>query len=180
MDTLSALSFGVFCVGAMLCAFFMVFLLRGQPIAGDTGDRQIVKYRDLELQTNSIILVLIVAAIVAVSPLALQFWLRLKVPPTQTVKAPEEATVYLSGDLRDSSDSTARLAETTLKAINVVTKEALTAKTDQQGHFEFEPIRITPAARRIRLVVNREGYLPLEKIIVADEQNVPIALSKDH
>jgi hypothetical protein len=180
MDTLLGLSIGVFCLGAALCVFFMVFLLRGQPIAGDTGDRQIVKYKDLELQTNSIMLVLIVAAIVAVSPLALQVWLKLKVTPTGTLKAPEEATIFLSGELRDSSDSAARLAETPLKAINVVTKETLTAQTDQQGHFDFDPIRITPASNRIRLVVNRDGYSPLEKIIVANEQNIPMALSKIH
>jgi hypothetical protein len=170
MDTLIALSIGVFCLGAALCAFFMVFLVRGQPIAGDTGERQIVKYKDLELQTTSIVLVLIVAASVAVLPLALQAWLKLKVTP--------EAAIFLSGELRDSSDATARLEATPLKAINVVTKETLTSKTDQQGHFDFDPIRITPAANRIKLVVSREGYLPLEKIIVANEQNIPVALSK--
>ena len=180
MDTLIALSIGVFCLGTALCGFFMVFLLRGQRIAGDTGERQIVKYKDLELQTNSIMLVLIVAAIVAVLPLALQAWLKLKVIPTEAMRAPETATIFLSGELRDSLDATARLAETPLKAINLITKETLAAQTDQQGHFDFDPIRITPAANRIKLVVNREGYSPLEKIIVANEQNIPVVLSKIH
>jgi hypothetical protein len=180
MDTLIILSVGVFALGATLCTFFMVFLLRGKPIPGDTGNRQVVKYKDLELRTNSIMLILIVSAIVAVSPLALQVWLKLKTSTSGNLNPPEEATIFLSGELRDSSDSAAKLAETPLKATNVVTKETLTTRTDQEGHFDFDPIRITPAANRIRLVVNREGYAPLEKVIVANEQNIPVALSKIH
>jgi hypothetical protein len=177
MDTLVVLSIGVFALGATLCAFFIAFLLRGKPIPGDTGDRQVVRYKDLELQTNSIMLLLIVSAIVAVSPLGLHGWLRLKQPPPQKPNF-EEASIFLSGELRDSSDSTTKLADTPLSATNIMTKETLTTLSDQEGHFDFDPIRITPAANRIRLRINREGYLPLERVIVANEQNIPVTLSK--
>jgi hypothetical protein len=167
MDTLiTTLSIGVFALGTTLCAFFMFFLLRGKPIPGDAGDRQIVKYKDLELGTNSIMLILIISSLVAVSPLALQAWLRSKTPPANP-NAPKESTIYISGELRDSTNS-AKLAETPLTATIVVTKQKLRTKADQQGHFDFDPFVIPPGANRIKLEVTRDGYLPLEKWIIAD------------
>jgi hypothetical protein len=177
MEILAGLSIGVFALGAALCAFFMVFLLRGKPIAGDKGDRQIVKYKALELQTNSIMLLLIVSVIVAVSPLALHGWLRLKQPLSQK-QGDGEATIYLQGELRDSSDSAAKLAGTPLTATNTGTKETLSTLSDQEGHFDFDGIRITSAANRIRLVIDRDGYSHFEKMSVANEQVIPLTLSK--
>ena len=174
MDTLMILSICVFGLGAALCTFFMVFLAHGKRIPGDTGERQIVKYRDLELQTNSIMLFLIVSAFVAVAPMWLQVKLKMQPPPPPQ----PEATIFLSGELRDSSDSTTKLSNTPLTATNPQTKQTLTAQTDQEGHFDFDAIRITPEANRIKLVIKREGYSPLEKVIVANEQNIPVTLSK--
>lgn len=136
-----------------------------------------VKYKDLELQTNSIMLLLIVSALVAVAPLALV--VKLKLEP-QPAPPPQEATIFLSGALRDDSDSTARLADTPLSATNVLTNVTLNTRTDQEGHFDFDPIRITPEANRIKLLIKREGYSPVEKVIVANEQNIAIKLSKAH
>jgi hypothetical protein len=177
MDTLIVLSVGVFCLGVALCTFFMIFLVRGKPIPGDRGNRQIIKYQDLELGVNSIMLLLIISTAVAVAPLALQYKLKLKPP---LVPPPKETRIFLSGNLKDSSDSTARLAETPLTATNVVTKENFKTKTDQEGHFDFDPIEVTPETNHIRLMIEKDGYSPVEKTIVADEQNIPITLSKVH
>jgi len=173
MDSLTLLSIGVFFLGVALCAFFMFFLVRGKRIPGDRGDRQVVKYKNLELGVNLIMLLLIVSATVAVAPLALQYKLKLSPQP-----AAKEATIYLSGELKDSSDSAAKLADTPLTAINVVTNATVNARTDQEGHFDFDPMNITPEANRIKLSIKRNGYSPVEKVIVANEQNVPITLSK--
>jgi hypothetical protein len=175
MNLLTLLSVGVFTLGVALCGFFMVFLLRGKRIAGDRGDHQLIKYKDLELRTNSIMLLLLVSVGVAVAPLALQVRLSL-IPqaPTPT----REATIFLSGELRDNSDSAAKLANTPLRATNVLTQETLNTQTDQEGHFDFDPIRITPEANRIKLLIKRDGYSPVERVIVANEQNIPIMLSK--
>jgi hypothetical protein len=177
MDTLVGLSIGVFALGAVLCAFFMVFLLRGKPIAGSKGDRQIVKYKALELQTNSIMLLLIVSVLVAVSPLALHGWLRLKEPLSKK-PLDGEATIYLQGELRDSVDPATKLAETPLTATNIGTRETVSTQSDQEGHFDFDGIRITSQANRIRLVIDRDGYSRLEKMIVANEQVIPLTLTK--
>jgi hypothetical protein len=176
MDPLTILlSIGVFFLGVALCTFFMFFLVRGKRIPGDRGDHQVIRYKDLELGVNSIMLLLIVSAAVAIAPLALQY--KLKLAP-QPIAPPKEATIYLSGELKDSSDSAAKLADTPLTATNVVTKATAQAKTDQEGHFDFEPIQITPEANRIKLSINREGYSPVEKLIVGNEQIIPITLSK--
>lgn len=177
MDPLTLLSVGVFFLGVALCTFFMIFLVRGKPMPGDRGEGQVVKYKDLELRTNSIMLLLIVSAVVAVAPLALQFKLKLKPQPAPPL---QEATIFLSGELKDDSDPTARLADTPLSAINVLTNVTLNTRTDQEGHFDFDPIRITPEANRIKLLIQREGYSPVERMIVANEQNIPIRLSKIH
>lgn len=177
MDPLALLSVGVFFLGVALCTFFMIFLLRGKPMPGDRGDRQVVKYKDLELQTNSIMLLLLVSAVVAVVPLALA--VKLKLEP-QPAPPPQEATIFLSGALRDDSDPTARLADTPLSATNILTNVTLSTRTDQEGHFDFDPIRITPEANRIKLLIKREGYSPVERVIVANEQNMAIKLSKAH
>jgi len=182
MDPLIVLSVGVFILGVALCAFFMVFLIRGQRIPGDQGDRQVIKYKDLELGVNSIMLLLIISTAVAVSPLALQYKLKIAAEDKLSSQPPkqQEATIYLSGELKDSSDSTARLGDTPLTATNVLTNVTFKTQTDQEGHFDFDPIRITPEANRIKLLIKRDGYAPVEKVIVANEQNIPIALSKIH
>ena len=177
MDTLTILSIGVFLLGAALCAFFMVFLVRGKPLPGGSGSRQVIKYKDLELQTNSIMLILLVSAAVAVAPLALQYELRQKPQPTPPTR---EATIYLSGELKDGSDPTAKLANTRLTATNISTNVALNTQSDQEGHFDFEGIHITPEANRIKLLIKADKYSPVEKMIVADEQNIPITLTKVH
>jgi hypothetical protein len=175
MDPLTILSIGVFLLGAALCAFFMFFLMRGKRIPGDRGDHQIIKYKDLELGVNSIMLLLIVSTAVAVAPLAVQY--KLKLTP-QAAAPPKEATIYLSGELKDGSDSAAKLADTPLTATNIVTKATAQAKTDQEGHFDFDPMKITPEANRIKLSINRDGYSPVEKLIVGNEQIIPITMSK--
>jgi len=177
MEPLTLLSMGVFFLGVVLCAFFMIFLVRGKRIPGDAGERQVVKYKDLELGVNSIMLLLIVSSAVAVSPLALQYELKVKPP---VVVAPPEATIFLSGELRDSSDPAAKLADTPLTATNVLSNVTLNTRTDQEGHFDFDPMQITPEANRIKLLISRDGYSPVEKVIVANEQNIPIILSKTH
>ena len=177
MDILIALSIGVFFLGVALCTFFMIFLLRGKPMPGDHGARQVIRYKEVELQTNSIMLLLLVSAAVALAPLALQYKLKQK---SQPAESPQEATIYLSGELKDNADPTAKLADTPLTATNVVTKASLDTRTDQEGHFDFDPMRITPAANRIKLLIKRDGYSPFEKTIVANEQNIPITLSKVH
>jgi hypothetical protein len=176
MDPLTLLSIGVFFLGVALCTFFMIFLLRGKPMPGDRGDGQVVKYKDLELRTNSIMLLLIVSAVVAVVPLALAVKLKLEPQPAP----PQEAIIFLSGELRDDSDPTARLADTPLSATNVLTNVIFNTRTDQEGHFDFDPIRITPEANRIKLLIKREGYSQVERVIVANEQNIAIKLSKAH
>jgi len=175
MDLLFVLSLCVFGLGAALCLFFMIFLLRGRPIPGDRGGRQIVKYGELELQTNSIMLLLIISVVMAGLPLGLQSWLKMKQLP---LSSDDKAIIFLSGELRDSSDANAKLTDTPLTAINMITKAQTTTRSDQEGHFDFEPIQITPSANRIRLIIQREGYSPREMVVVANEHRIPVTLSK--
>ena len=170
-------SIGVFVLGATLCGFFMVFLIRGRPIAGDRGARQVIKFHGLELETNSIMLLLIVSLIAAASPMVLYGWLRLKQQALQETHG-GEAKIYLSGELADASDPSAKLAGISVTATNGDTQETRVATSDQQGSFEFEGIRITDGANHIRLLVEREGYLPFQKVIPANEQNVRVTLSR--
>jgi hypothetical protein len=180
MDTLRVLSVCVFALGAALCGFFMVFLVRGKPIPGDTGDHQVVKYRDLELQTNSIISILIISALVAVVPLGLQVWMNLKLNPPLVPPPTEQADIYISGDLIDSSNAANKLANIKLKATNLKTGAQFTVTSDQQGHFDFDPIRVTPGAAYIKLVVDKEGYEHVEKRINLTEPYVSVPLAKRH
>jgi hypothetical protein len=71
MDRLTILAYSVTTLGICLSVLSMVFIFRGQPIPGDRGLPQVLKYKGPELRTNAVIMLLIISLVVAGGPFTL-------------------------------------------------------------------------------------------------------------
>lgn len=74
MTTIEYLAIAVTTIGGLLCFIFMAFLFFGTKIPGDNGKTQIIKFKGIELQTSSIIMVLLISSIITILPLGLSYY----------------------------------------------------------------------------------------------------------
>lgn len=173
------LSYLVTVLGIALCAFSAGFMLRGKPIPGGGSSPQVIKYKNLEVRTNAIIMLMIVSVAVSVLPLGLQAYVDLhrKPPPVlSTVPAmPEKTTIFVDGHVADESGEDMEQAIVT--ATNTETQSQLKeVRTDQSGAFDLPLKDVNRARDRIRLVVQKEGYKPQTFILRAESVTIPAVL----
>ena len=93
--------YSVTALGILLSLFWMFFIFRGKSIAGTDNKPQTIRYRSLEVRTNSVLGVLTASLLTAVLPLILQFYLVLNgisaVPRPEFAKA---TCLSLRGDYK--------------------------------------------------------------------------------
>jgi hypothetical protein len=175
------LSYLVTVLGIALCAFSAAFMLRGKAIPGSDNTPQVIKYKDFEVRTNSIIMLMIVSVAVSVMPLGLQAYVDLhrKPPPlVATASAmPEKTTIFVDGHVANESGEDMEQALVT--ATNTETQSQLKeVHTDQSGAFDLPLKDVNRARDRIKLVVQKEGYKPQTFILRAESVTIPAVLVK--
>lgn len=70
--------YSVTALGILLSLFSMLFIFRGKPIAGTGTGPQSIVWGNLKIQTNSVMTLLILSLVTAMSPLGLEFYLILR------------------------------------------------------------------------------------------------------
>jgi hypothetical protein len=176
MTLLEILSYIVTVVGILLCVFFVIFIFAGKRLAGDKGGPQIIKYKGLELQTNSIITMLLVSVAVTVLPLILLSYLESK-KPAATI-SPEAYEIFLVGRIEDESGRPlegAKAAVTEIKPDGKMQRlKEETVETD--GNFNFQ-VRVG-AGDKLKLETHKEGYRKQTIILQLKGVNFPSVLVK--
>lgn len=174
------LSYLVTALGVALCAFSAGFMLRGKPIPGSGSSPQVIKYNNLGVRTNAIIMLMIVSIAVSVMPLGLQAYVDLhrKAPALPAAPAmPEKTTIFVDGHVADEFGEDMEQAIVT--ATNTETQSQLKeVRTDQSGAFDLPLKEVNRARDRIRLVVQKEGYKPQTFFLRADSVTIPAVLVK--
>lgn len=177
MEIKETLSIAVTIIGFFLCMFFVIFMLRGSRIPGDKGGHQVIKYKGLELRTNSIITILLISAIVTVLPLSLLFYMeRYK---SSSIKSTEIIELFLSGQIADESGrglkgATARIIELDL---NGTEREVKTQTVGPDGSFLL-PVSLT-ANKSIKLETDKPGYRKQTVILYIKGVTFPSVLIKE-
>jgi len=171
------LSYIITFLGVFLCAFSSVFIYLGRPIAGDSDKPQILRYKGLEVRTNSIIALLLVSAVVAVLPLSLLY---LK-PPTHAVTIQEPTKpislkLYIIGRVDDESSRALSGAKVTL--FNVDGKSEI-KPVENDGSFDFPAVTLNEG-QTIKLKTEKDGYRPQHLILGVSSVNYPLVLARDN
>jgi hypothetical protein len=175
------LSYIVTVLGIALCAFSAAFMLRGKAIPGSGSSPQVIKYKDFEVRTNAIIMLMIVSVAVSVMPLGLQAYVDLhrKLPPVVAAAPaiPEKTTIFVDGHVADESG--ADMEQAIVTATNTDTQSQLKeVQTDQSGAFDLPLKDVSRTRDRIKLVVRKEGYKPQTFILRAESVTIPAVLVK--
>lgn len=176
MTLLEFLSYVVTIVGILLCLFSMIFIFVGKRIPGDKGEPQIIKYKDLELRTSSIITILLVSVAVTALPLCLLFYLEYK--RTIQPKPPTDYQLFLAGRI---DDETGRPLEGATAEITEIYPNGKTGKSekknvDTDGTFEFAVSM--EANNKLKLETHKEGYRKQKVILQLTGVNFPSVLIK--
>jgi hypothetical protein len=171
MTTNDVLAIIVTLVGSTLCFIFMLFLFRGKRIPGDSGKPSVIKYKDLELTTNTLIMVLVVSAIVTVLPFAINTYL-------EKPDRPEAIDLFLTGRVEDESGLAIEgaVAKVTHIGLDGKTVELFSKNIESDGNFEF-PIHLTRDAK-IKLETEKPNYRKQSVIIQLEAVNFPSVLVK--
>jgi hypothetical protein len=148
----------------------MLFLFRGKRIPGDSGKPSVIKYKDLELTTNTLIMVLVVSAIVTVLPFAINTYLE------KSPGRPETIDLFLTGRVEDESGMAIEgaVAKVTNIGLDGKTVELFSKKIESDGNFEF-PVHLTRKAR-IKLETEKPNYRKQSVIIQLEGVNFPSVL----
>ncbi len=70
----------------------MLFISLGKSVAGADDKSNAIKYKNLEIRTNSVVVILVASLVTAVLPLLLQFYTLINLPPTP----PNDATAKVT------------------------------------------------------------------------------------
>jgi hypothetical protein len=169
---LEILSFAITSLGFLLCGFSALFMWRGQPIPGDRGAPQVIKYRGLEVRTSAIVMLLGVSVIVAVLPLVLLYY---GPEPDRSAKVEARRKLFIVGRVEDESGRGLVGARVTLTKPDG-TKEETPIEAD--GAFDFELTMGQPDAR-LKLRTEKQGYRPQHLILGLNWVNFPSVLVKE-
>lgn len=181
MDVRAILSYAVTVLGFLLCCFSILFVLTGKRIAGDRGEPQILKYKDLEFRTNSVLTLLIISAIVAVLPLGFLSFRPVTVPSQIIAPAEQERSIYISGYVFDESQHALDQAKVSLFSVAEDGKEEKVSErlVGSDGAFDFsQPL---DDKHRLKLVTQKTGYRNQTLIMgVRDVTYPPLLVKEGH
>lgn len=179
------LSYIITFLGLSLCGFSTVFIYLGRKISGDSGEPQILKYKGVEVRTNSIITLLLVSVLVAVLPLGLFHFKPL--PGGKIEVSPKKAALnlWVMGRVEDESGAPVREATVTLSHVEPRSgalgldgkSQVKTIKAD--GAFDFPAVPIDEE-QGIRLTTEKEGYRSQTLILGISSVNYPLVLARDN
>jgi hypothetical protein len=155
------LAFAITAIGVVLCLFFMVFMFWGSKIPGDNGKPQIIKYKGVELQTNSIVMVLLISTIVTVLPFGLTKYLDYK-------KTEQTIDLFVTGRVEDEGGKALEgaVAKVTKLKLNGSAKVLFSKSVDSDGSFEFQfPLS---GKDKIKIETEKPNYRKQSVIIQID------------
>ena len=179
------ISYIVTFLGLSLCVFSTVFIYLGRRISGDSGEPQILKYKGVEVRTNSIVTLLLVSVVVAVLPLALFHFkpLPAEYPPEGPSK--KGLNLWIMGRVEDELGAAVREAKVTLS--HVEPKSGTSGLDDKpvvrtikaDGAFDFPAVPIDDE-QGIRLTTEKEGYKSQTLILGVSQVNYSLVLARDN
>ncbi len=199
IDFFQILSIIITILGIALCVFSMFFIFLGKRIQGASGKQQI-KYKELEIRSDAVIILLCISVIAAVLPLYLQYRLNIQ-GYQQTIEKNNELRqtidkmqsqlqsaqagpmrIYMTGQVWDGSERERKPLGGVI--IRVMRNDPEPAReitrigpTNDTGFFAKE-IPFEGPDDRLTLLAEKSGYSTQEIIIGKDMIIFPPVLSK--
>jgi hypothetical protein len=147
----------------------------GKRIAGDKGTPQIIKYKELEVKTNSVIMLMIISVAVALSPL---YFLHFK--PIQPIQLSKKPSLEIMGMVRDSSnkiiseEAIVKFAKTNNEGVIIPLFET---KVDYNGTFSYR-LPEEEKESNASVIIEKSGYQVQSLTIGPSRVMIPILLSE--
>jgi len=176
MDLDMTLSYGVTLLGFLLCVFSMAFIVFGKKSVGERGSPQVIKFKGLEVQTNSVLMLFIVSVVVAALPLVLQHFR--PVPPAPTVSAPppEKRPLYITGYVEKADGSPLEGAKIVLFSLAADGTSQKISEQMAESDGSFAMSHTLAQGDRLRMVTAKAGYVNQTLILGIDSLTFPAVL----
>ena len=175
LDTM--LSYGVTLLGFLLCLFSMVFIVLGKKTVGERGSPQVIKFKELEVRTNSVLMLFIVSVIVAALPLLLLHYRPVPSGPTvSTVPPPEKRPLDITGYVHKPDGTPLEGAQVVLfkLAPDGSSQKIIEQLAESDGSFAMsQPLG---QGDRLKVITTKPGYVNQTLILGVDSLNYPAVL----
>jgi hypothetical protein len=177
------LSYGVTLLGFFLVVFSMVFVVLGKKSVGEEGSPQVIKFKEFEVKTNSVLMLLIVSVVVAALPLVLLHYRPVQSCPPVSAAAPqpEKRQLYITGYVHKPDGNPFEGAEVVLSKVTPDghPEQVSTQIAGSDGFFEM-PQQLLSQGDRLKLVTTKAGYVNQTVILGVDSLNYPAVLVEQH
>jgi hypothetical protein len=176
MDLWTMLSFIVTGLGVLLVIFTLLAISMGKKLVKGKDDPQEIEFKGLKLRTNSMIMLLLVSVIVAVSPLLLMAYIQTHPGNTTDTKSTSTTmdTIFVVGQVNDGAGKA--LGGATIKAINTDKNEIIGEKTtEDDGTFEMK-LQFNRNKDRIKLITEKGGYRKYTIVLGTEQVSYPSVL----
>lgn len=177
MGLQNVLSYGVMILGFLLCAFSVLFMLLGRKIPGDQGTPQVIRFKALEVRTNSVLMLFIVSVLVAALPLVLLYY-RAVPPSPVTVSTPKDQRhpVFITGYVQDETGRPLGGTQVSLFKLSPDGQSQLVSDqvVESDGSFNFS--HRLAEEDRIKVTTKKSGYANQSLILGVDSVNYPAIL----
>jgi hypothetical protein len=169
------LSYGVTLLGFLLCLFSMLLIVIGEKSVGEPGSPQTIKFKDLEVKTNSVLMLLIVSVVVAALPLVLLHYR--PVPPVPATTLPEKRQLYITGYVHRPDGTPLEGARVVLLRLTPDGhQEQLNEQlAESDGFFEIPPQSLGQGDR-LKLITSKTRYVNQTLILGVDSLTYPAVL----
>ena len=170
------LSYGVTLLGFLLCLLSMVFMALGTKSVGERG-YQVITYKDFKLETNSVLMLLIISVLVAALPLLLLHYRPLPSSPSVSAPPPpEKRPLYITGYVHKPDGTPLEGAQVELFKLGPdgSSQKIIEQLAESDGSFAMsQPLG---EGDRLKVTTTKPGYVNQTLIVGVDSLNYPAVL----
>ena len=171
------LSYGVTLLGFLLCLFSMVFIVLGKKTVGERGSPQVIKFKELEVRTNSVLMLFIVSVVVAALPLLLLHYRPVPSgPPVSTAPLPEKHPLYITGYVHKPDGTPLEGAQVELFKLGPDGSSQKSIEQFAESDGSFAMAQLLAQGDRLKVTTTKPGYVNQTLILGIDSLNYPAVL----
>jgi hypothetical protein len=180
LDTLGTV---VSLAGIVFFAAALVIVVLGKKVGDGTGPQRIKVGKFVDLETNSVLTLCLIALVPAIAPLALNYWkpdLKYYVAPddlSRSYLALKDLSVSIYGSVLLEGGGFADDVGITIVRTGPTRVDTLHTETDQQGQFLIQLDRARPKEHYI-VTWRKAGYAPKTLRFGFNEIPFPLVLTK--
>jgi len=177
MDLDMKLSYGVTLLGFLLCLFSMAIIVFGKKSVGERGSPQVIRFKQLEVQTNSVLMLFIVSVVVAALPLLLAHY-RPITPGASISPAPppEKRPLYITGYVQKPDGMPLEGAKIVLFTLAPDGSSQKISEQTAESDGSFMMSHTLAQGDRLRMVTAKAGYVNQTLILGIDSLTYPAVL----